>query len=93
MADALGVPVIAIFGPGRPEKLRPFHADNLVVIRDTCPYHPCSDYCRFPQPYCLTQLTPALVWPEIRDNLVARGRIPRLTSVSVRAPGKAETKI
>ncbi|MCE0497367.1 MAG: glycosyltransferase family 9 protein [Methylacidiphilales bacterium] len=93
LADALGIPVIAIFGPGNPEKLRPFHRDNLVVIRNNCPYHPCSDYCRFPEPYCMTQLTPSLVWPEIRDNLLARGRIPRLASLSVRESGEAETKI
>jgi heptosyltransferase-2 len=89
LADALGLPVVAIFGPGKPEKLRPFQPDNLVVIRDNCPYHPCSDYCRFPEPYCLTQLTPDLVWPEIRDNLIARGRIPRLSSSSLRPSGGA----
>ena len=93
LADALGLPVIAIFGPGNPEKLRPFHQDNLVVIRDNCPYHPCSDYCRFPEPYCMTQLTPALVWSEIRDHLLIRGRIPRLASLSFQDSGRAETKI
>jgi ADP-heptose:LPS heptosyltransferase len=92
LADALGVPVTAIFGPGNPAKLRPFHSDNLAVIHNNCPYHPCSDYCRFPEPNCLTQLTPALVWPEIRDHLLARGRIPRLASISIRASGETETK-
>ena len=36
-------------------------------MRDICPYHPCSDYCRFPEAYCLTQLTRALVLRELRQ--------------------------
>jgi ADP-heptose:LPS heptosyltransferase len=70
VADALGVPVVTIFGPGDPLKMRPFSPDNLVVMRDICPYHPCSDYCRFPEPYCLTQLAPATVFREIREYLL-----------------------
>jgi ADP-heptose:LPS heptosyltransferase len=69
VADALGVPVVTIFGPGDPLKMRPFSPDNLVVMRDICPYHPCSDYCRFPEPYCLTQLSPATVLHDVRDYL------------------------
>jgi len=69
VADALGVPVVTIFGPGDPLKMRPFSPDNLVVMRDICPYHPCSDYCRFPEPYCLTQLPSAIVLREVRDYL------------------------
>ena len=76
LADALGVPVIAIFGPGDPDKLRPMGKQNLVVIRDICPYHPCSDYCRFPEPYCLTQLTPAIAGPQIRTYLLETGSLP-----------------
>ncbi len=76
LADALGVPVMTIFGPGDPHKMRPFQKRNLVVMRDICPYHPCSDYCRFPEPYCLTQLTPALVGPQIRDYLRQSGWLP-----------------
>jgi len=79
MADALGVPVIAIFGPGDPDKLRPVGKQNLVVIRDICPYHPCSDYCRFPEPYCLTQLTPAIAGPQIRNYILETGCLPRLS--------------
>jgi heptosyltransferase-2 len=46
-------------------------------MRDICPYHPCSDYCRFPEPYCLTQLTPAIVGREIRHHLLETGLLPR----------------
>jgi heptosyltransferase-2 len=72
LADALGIPVIAFFGPARPEWFRPFRPHNLVVIRDLCPLHPCADYCRFPEHYCLTKLTPDLVWSEVRAYLRAR---------------------
>jgi ADP-heptose:LPS heptosyltransferase len=77
LADALGLPVIAIFGPGDPHKMHPFGKQNLIVIRDICPYHPCSDYCRFPEPYCLTQLTPAIVGREVRHYLLETGLLPR----------------
>lgn len=67
IAAALGRPVLAIFGPTNPDWFRPFGKDHHVVIRDICPFRPCFDYCRFPEPKCLTQLTPDLVWPEIRS--------------------------
>jgi ADP-heptose:LPS heptosyltransferase len=67
IAAALGVPVLAIFGPTDPDRYRPFGAENHVVIRDICAFRPCYDYCRFPHPICLKELTPAAAWPEIRD--------------------------
>jgi heptosyltransferase-2 len=72
VAAALGVPVVTIFGTGEPSKFRPYSPENLVIMRDICPYRPCLDYCRFPEPYCLTQLTPAIVLSEIRAYLQAR---------------------
>jgi ADP-heptose:LPS heptosyltransferase len=73
LADSLGVHIITIFGPGDPTMMRPFADRNLLVIRDICPYHPCSDYCRFPEPYCLTQLTPAIVLRDVRAYLLKTG--------------------
>jgi heptosyltransferase-2 len=66
IAAALGVPVLAIFGPTNPDWFRPFGPQHHVVIRDICPFRPCFDYCRFSQPVCLTELTPGEVEPEIR---------------------------
>jgi len=82
VADALGVPVIAIFGPGNTHKMRPFNQRNLVVMRDICPYHPCSDYCRFPEPYCLTKLTPDIVGNQIRDYLAKSTLLPARVAAS-----------
>jgi len=83
VADALGVPVITIFGPGDPLRIRPFSPENLVIMRDICPYRPCSDYCRFPEPYCLTQLTPDVVTREVRDYLRARRLLPERHETSL----------
>jgi ADP-heptose:LPS heptosyltransferase len=76
ISAALGVPVIVFFGPQRPELFRPFGEDHLVVIRDICEFRPCSDYCHFPEPYCLTKLTPDITYPEIESYLVSKQRIP-----------------
>jgi len=76
IAAALDIPVIVFFGPQRPELFRPFGPEHLVVIRDICAYRPCSDYCRFPQPYCLTKLTPDITWPEIESYLRSKQRFP-----------------
>jgi ADP-heptose:LPS heptosyltransferase len=88
VADALGVPVITIFGPGDPRRIRPFSPENLVIMRDICPYHPCSDYCRFPEPYCLTQLSPDTVMREVRAYLQAKRLLPEHheTSLGLAAP-------
>lgn len=67
IAAACRRPVISVFGPTEPAWFRPWGGDQKVVIRDICPYRPCFDYCRFPEPYCLTKLTPEIVWPEIGD--------------------------
>jgi heptosyltransferase-1 len=70
LAAAVGTPVVALFGPTDPVRYRPWGDGNRVVIRDICPHRPCFDYCKFPEPYCLTRLTPDEVWPEI-ENFIA----------------------
>lgn len=80
IADAVGTPAIAIFGPTHPVRFRPYSERNLVVIRDICPLRPCLDYCRFPEPNCLTLLSVDEVWPEIRakiEALIDSGDLPR----------------
>jgi ADP-heptose:LPS heptosyltransferase len=67
IAAAFDRPVLAIFGPGDPCRFPPYGEKNHIVIRDICPYRPCYDNCRFPEPICLTRLLPETVWPEVRD--------------------------
>ena len=65
LAAAVGTPVLALFGPTDPVRYRPWGDAHRVVIRDLCPHRPCFDYCKFPEPYCLTRLTPDEIWPEV----------------------------
>ena len=66
IAAAMGIPVLAVFGPGAYELFRPYGSRNQIVIRDICPFRPCFDSCHFAQPVCLTDLLPSEVEPEIR---------------------------
>ncbi len=80
IAAAFGKPTIPIFGPSEPEWFRPWGSMHKVVIRDFCPWRPCFDYCAFAEPYCMTQLLPERVWPEIREHvhsLIGQGLLPR----------------
>ncbi|HEV7403879.1 MAG TPA: glycosyltransferase family 9 protein [Chthoniobacteraceae bacterium] len=79
LAAACGRPTIPIFGPTDPDWFRPWGERQKVIIRDICPLRPCFDYCQFPEPYCLTKLSPDEVWPELQAHvmeLVARGVLP-----------------
>ena len=80
IAASSGRPVIAIFGPGEPEHFRPWGEDNKTIIRDICQWRPCSDYCKFSEPHCMTKLLPATVLPEIDEQiraLIAAGKLSR----------------
>jgi heptosyltransferase-2 len=61
LAGLLGVPVVAVFGPQRPEWFGPLGARDRVVIRPEFWCRPCFDYCIFDQPYCLRTITPEQV--------------------------------
>lgn len=76
LAAALGVPITVFFGPTNIDLYRPFGEDHLVVIRDICPFRPCADYCRFPEAYCLTKLTPDMTYPEVEAHLLSLRKIP-----------------
>jgi ADP-heptose:LPS heptosyltransferase len=68
VAAACDVSTIAFFGPGEPRWFRPWGDNHQMIIRDICPYRPCFDFCRFTENYCLTKMTPAEVWPEIKTH-------------------------
>jgi heptosyltransferase-2 len=79
IAAACGRPAIPIFGPTDPDWFRPWGDQHHLVIRDICPWRPCSDYCKFSEPYCMTKLLPERAWPEIHAHvrtLIARGILP-----------------
>jgi heptosyltransferase-2 len=53
VAAGLGVPVVAVFGPNRPEFVGPYGEGHQVVIRQEFWCRPCGDVCRWKEPYCL----------------------------------------
>lgn len=57
IATALGVPVVAIFGPTEPAWFGPLGQGHSIVIRSEFWCRPCFDYCQFDQPYCLRTIS------------------------------------
>jgi heptosyltransferase-2 len=54
LAAFCGVPTYTLFGPQLPEWFAPLHPASEWLEGKACPYKPCSDYCQFPVPYCMT---------------------------------------
>jgi heptosyltransferase-2 len=62
LAAFCGVPTFTLFGPQVPEWFAPLHPESQWLEGKACPYKPCSDYCRFPIPYCITNSGEEEVW-------------------------------
>ena len=54
LAAFCGVPSLTIFGPQLPEWFVPLNPASRWLEGKACPYKPCSDYCRFSSPLCIT---------------------------------------
>jgi len=65
LAAFTGVPTFTVFGPQLPEWFAPLHPGANWVEGKACPYKPCSDYCRFAKPVCLTGWTEPEIWTHI----------------------------
>jgi len=65
LAAFLSIPTFTFFGPQVPEWFLPLHPAAEWIEGKACPYKPCSDYCRFPSPHCLGDVTEPEVWPRI----------------------------
>lgn len=65
LAAFCGVPTFSFFGPQLPEWFSPLHPEAVCVEGKACPYKPCSDYCRFPTPRCLWEISEAEAWIQI----------------------------
>jgi heptosyltransferase-2 len=62
LATFCGVPTFTLFGPQVPEWFAPLHPGSEWLEGKACPYKPCSDYCRFPTPYCMANSAEEEVW-------------------------------
>jgi heptosyltransferase-2 len=67
LAAICGVPTFTLFGPQLPEWFAPIHPESVVFEGKACPYKPCSDYCRFPQPFCIQGIGEDEVWPRVQS--------------------------
>jgi len=67
LAALCGIPTFTIFGPQLPEWFVPLHPAAEWIEGKTCPYKPCSDYCRFPSPHCIKHLAEDEVWPRVEQ--------------------------
>jgi ADP-heptose:LPS heptosyltransferase len=65
LAAIMGIPTFTIFGPQLPEWFAPLHPAAQWMDGKSCPYKQCFDYCRFPVPHCLWNITEEEVWAKI----------------------------
>jgi heptosyltransferase-2 len=65
LAACCGVPTFTLFGPQLPEWFAPLHPAAEWLEGKPCPFRPCSDYCRFPEPYCMTRSSEEEVWQHV----------------------------
>ena len=65
------MPTFTIFGPQLPELFSPRHPGASWVEGAPCPYKPCFDNCRFPEPRCLLAVEPEAVLERVMPWLEA----------------------
>jgi len=80
LANLLGVPVVAVFGPQRPEWFGPRGPQDRVVIRSEFPCRPCFDYCIFDQPYCLRTISAGEVYTTVENVFHAEVALQQIHS-------------
>jgi ADP-heptose:LPS heptosyltransferase len=74
LAGICGVPTFTLFGPQLPEWFAPLHPAAEWIGGRACPYRPCSDYCRFPTPFCLRDIGEEEVF--VRVGKFLAGQVP-----------------
>jgi ADP-heptose:LPS heptosyltransferase len=67
LAAFCGLPTFTLFGDQLVEWFAPLHPASEFIEGKPCPYKPCSDYCRFPAPHCLSNVTGDEVWPRVEE--------------------------
>jgi ADP-heptose:LPS heptosyltransferase len=90
IANALGVPVVALFGPGQLEWFGPRGAESRIVRVSKMPCRPCFDACVFAEPHCMNHLSEDDVIANTIDllwNRAATNRVP------ASLPGRATSAV
>lgn len=73
LANLLNVPVVAIFGPQRPEWFGPRGPQDLVVFRPEVWCRPCIDSCIFDEPHCLRAISTDEVYRAVKHAIDLSG--------------------
>jgi ADP-heptose:LPS heptosyltransferase len=82
IANALGVPVTALFGPQRSEWYGPLGANDTVVRIEEMPCRPCFDQCIFSAPRCMDRIRPDDVASAVEKQLARVARPHQLAQIS-----------
>jgi len=69
LANLLHVPVVAVFGSTNPIWFGPRGSLDRIVIRPEFWCRPCSDYCMFDRPYCLSTISPENVLHSVATSI------------------------
>lgn len=77
VAAICGVPTFTIFGPQLPELFVPIHPQAEWIAGEDCVYKPCKDYCRFPTPRCMENISEENVWQRVQAFVQSRVGDPR----------------
>ncbi len=78
VAAICGLPTLTIFGPALPEEIAPVHPRAEWIDGKPCVYKPCRDYCRFPTPNCLHEITEAEAWVRV-EKFLQRNTSPQIS--------------
>jgi ADP-heptose:LPS heptosyltransferase len=57
LAALLGIPTFTFFGPQLSEWFAPIHPAAEWIDGKPCPFKQCFDYCRYPLPHCIQDIT------------------------------------
>ena len=88
LAAICGHPTFTLFGPQLSEWFAPVHPAAEWIEGKACPYKPCSDYCRFPTPYCLWDLTETEVWARVQSFAARHLRQAAVSQTAQSLPGQ-----
>jgi heptosyltransferase-2 len=57
LAALLGIPTFTFFGPQLADWFAPLHPLAEWIDGKSCPYRQCFDYCRYPEPHCIRNIS------------------------------------
>ncbi len=65
VAALMNIPTFTLFGNQFPAAFAPIHSAATWIEGSPCAFKPCYDYCRFPIPHCLHDISEDLAWSRL----------------------------